>query len=551
MTIFTTNMFGIIDIYDLNLTVGHPNGNQTATCFVSKSVWHNKLGHPYDQVVDVLQSDLKFTKDSHVSPCDICHKAKQTRKPFPLSDHKTTVIGELVHVDLWGPYKVISKDGFRYFMTIVDDYTRAVWIYLIKTKDEVYGLFVNFINLIHNQFKCSIKNVRSDNDTEFMNNKMNELFSSLGIVHQTSCAYTPQQNGVVERKHRHLLNVARSLLFQSGLPLNMWTECILTAAYLINRLPSFVLNGKSLFELVYGLKPKLSHLRSFGCLCYSSVLNNSDKFSARSEKYVLIGFSTTKKAYKVYSLESKLMFYLRDVKFYEAVCPFKMSSSLQSVEENCDDNINNFNFFDKKHLDDQTSSLSPNDDGRVNFTPNDEGNVFPCTRSTPTSDGSEDNIATSMGENTSSEGTVPFLLIEAINNEIEALNRNNTWTICDLLKGRKDVGSKWLFKIKYKSTRAIDRYKAMLVAKGFSHREGFDYMETFSPVVKMSNVRCMLNVAMCNNWDLFQLDINNALLYGDLYEDVYMTLPPGFDNQRGKVCKLNKSVYVLKQAPRQ
>nr|GFA12251.1 ribonuclease H-like domain-containing protein [Tanacetum cinerariifolium] len=171
------------------------------------------LGHPFDQVVDVIQSDFKFTKDSHISLCDICHKAKQTREPFPLSDHKTTVIGELVHNDLRGPYKVIRKDAFRYFMTIVDDYTRAVWIYLIKTKDEVY--------------------------------------------------------------------------------------------------------------------------------------------------------------------------------------------------EVCDDNINNLNFFDEKHLDNQTSSLSPNDDGRVHVTPNDEGNVFPCTRTTQTSNVSKDTIATSMGEDTSLEGTVP------------------------------------------------------------------------------------------------------------------------------------------------
>ncbi|GJR20239.1 ribonuclease H-like domain-containing protein [Tanacetum coccineum] len=102
--------------------------------------------------------------------------------------------------------------------------------------------------------------------------------------------------------------------------------------------------------------------------------------------------------------------------------------------------------------------------------------------------------------------------VEAMNNEIEALNRNNTWTICDLPPGRKAIGSKWLWKIKYKSTGAIERYKARVVAKGFSQREGFDYLETFN---------------------------------------VYMTLPPGFDNDKSKVCKLNKSLYGLKQAPRQ
>ncbi|GJY78750.1 ribonuclease H-like domain-containing protein, partial [Tanacetum coccineum] len=141
--------------------------------------------------------------------------------------------------------------------------------------------------------------------------------------------------------------------------------------------------------------------------------------------------------------------------------------------------------------------------------------------------------------------------IESMNNEIEALLRNNTWTVCDLPKGRKPVGSKWLWKIKFKSTGEIERYKSRVVAKGYSQREGFDYSETFSPVVKMSTVRCMLNVAICNGWDLFQLDVNNAFLYGDLTEEVYMTLPPGFDNQNGKVCRLNKSLYGLKQAPRQ
>ncbi|GJS46800.1 ribonuclease H-like domain-containing protein [Tanacetum coccineum] len=212
---------------------------------------------------------------------------------------------------------------------------------------------------------------------------MSDLFNSLGIVHQTSCVYTPQQNGVAERKHMHLLNVARSLLFQSGIPLKMRTECILTDAYLINMLPSFVLNNKSPFEIVYGLKPKLSHLRSFRCLCFSSILNSSDKFSAISEKYV---------------------------KYYEIVFPFKKNSSLQHVEETSDNNINYLNFFDEKYYDNQ-NFLSPNDDGRGNDSPNDEVNVHPCTRSPYTSDVSEDDIATSMGDNTSLRANILLPLV--------------------------------------------------------------------------------------------------------------------------------------------
>ncbi|GJY36045.1 ribonuclease H-like domain-containing protein, partial [Tanacetum coccineum] len=135
--------------------------------------------------------------------------------------------------------------------------------------------------------------------------------------------------------------------------------------------------------------------------------------------------------------------------------------------------------------------------------------------------------------------------VEAMNNEIEALNRNNTWTICDLPIGR-------IWKIKYKASGEIERYKARLVAKGFSQREGFDYDETFSHVVKMVTVRCLIGLAVVNNWPLYQLDVNNAFLYGDLVEDVYMTLPDGYNNEdKSKVCKLNKSLYGLKQAPRQ
>lgn len=259
-------------------------------------------------------------------------------------------------------------------MTIVDDYTRSVWIYLIKSKDEVYNLFVSYVILILNQFKCSIKTVRSDNGTEFVNNKMSNLFSSLGIIHQTTCAYTPQQNGIADRKHRHLLNVARSLLFQSGIPLSMWPECILTVAYLINRLPSSVLSGKSPFELVYGQKPKLSHLRCFGCLCFSSILNNSDKFSSKSEKCVLIGFSTTKKAYKVYNLESKLISYTRYVQFYETIFPFKMNTQFQT-DKASDTTLNDLNFFNQKHID-----QNPNDVRRGLNTSNDDGCAYSCPR---------------------------------------------------------------------------------------------------------------------------------------------------------------------------
>ncbi|KAJ0720008.1 putative RNA-directed DNA polymerase [Helianthus annuus] len=190
---------------------------------------------------------------------------------------------------------------------------------------------------------------RSDNGTEFVNNQMSLFCKNKGIIHQTTCAYTPQQNGIVERKHRHLLNMARALMFQGGLPLRFWSDYILTTVYLINRLPSSVLLGKSPYELMFKFKPSLMHLRNFGCLCFSTILDDSNKFSFCAEKCVLIGYSNVKKGYRLWSLDKKMEFYSRDVKFFETVFPFK-SDQMNNQEKNVLNGLNHLNFFDSTCL---------------------------------------------------------------------------------------------------------------------------------------------------------------------------------------------------------
>ncbi|GJY29287.1 ribonuclease H-like domain-containing protein [Tanacetum coccineum] len=140
---------------------------------------------------------------------------------------------------------------------------------------------------------------------------------------------------------------------------------------------------------------------------------------------------------------------------------------------------------------------------------------------------------------------------DAMNQEIDALLRNGTWELVELPEGRRAIGSKWIYKIKFRSSGEIDRYKARLVAQGFRQKEGIDHEETFSLVVKMVTVRCLLNIVVSMSWPVFQLDVNNAFLYGDLEEVVYMKPPKGYYPSDNKVCRLKKSLYGLKQAPRQ
>ncbi|XP_071704621.1 uncharacterized protein [Rutidosis leptorrhynchoides] len=371
--------------------------------------------------LDLLQKRLMGTgsESDGLYFFDECVNAKQTREPFPLSEHKTKGVGELMHLDVWGPYKIKSKEGFR-------------------TK---------------------------------------------GIVHQTSCAYTPQQNGIAERKHRHLLKVAR--------------------------LPSYLLSGKCPYELIYGSCPNFSYLRSFGCLCFATVLNQIDKFSSRY------------------------------VKFYEHVYPFKTESV---YKVNLDENSNHLHFFDftmfendseivhdsnidKSTVLKQMDPISPNDEGR--HSPKDDGrHVTPVDSSESTGDGRHATSyeGTSGGHNDVPEGTsnvddtleaivninaknlrrtsrrttLPKRLndyvldnkvkyglknyltysklssknfcfitclnksqepksyqeasknknwVNAMNEEIEALLRNNTWIITDLPCDRKPIGSKWVYRI--------------------------------------------------------------------------------------------------------
>ena len=171
-------------------------------------MWHRRLGHPSFTVL----SDLSFvsSKSAGSSPCDTCFRAKQTREIFYESMNKTTDCFSLIHVDVWGPYRVPSSCGAVYFLTIVDDFSRAVWTYLLLEKLEVQNVLKHFIQYADRQFNKPVRMVRSDNGTEFM--VLTSYFKDNGIVHQTSCVGTPQQNGRVERKHRHILNVSFSFV---------------------------------------------------------------------------------------------------------------------------------------------------------------------------------------------------------------------------------------------------------------------------------------------------------------------------------------------------
>lgn len=211
------------------------------------------------------------------------------------------------------------------FLTLVEDKSRTTWVFLLSDKSAVPMMLKEFVMFIQTQFHTTIKVIRTDNGTELCNKTVDSFLKGLGIIHQQSCVYTPQQNGLVERKHRNLLNCARALRFHASLPILFWGDCILTAAYLVNRTPTVVLQNRSPFEVLFNTSPDYDSLRVFGSLCYATVVPQpADKFAARAIKGVFLGYPYNKKGYKVLNLDTNQVFISRDVKFVENIFPFRI-----------------------------------------------------------------------------------------------------------------------------------------------------------------------------------------------------------------------------------
>lgn len=201
------------------------------------------------------------------------------------------------------------------FLTIVDDYSRFTWTHLMHTKVETRQIIMEFIAYIEMQFNSKVKIIRSDNGPEFL---MHSFYALKGIIHQTSCVETLEQNGIVERKHQHLLNVTHAFLFQANLQHKFWCFALPHVAYLINYIPTTFLHNVSPYEKLYGHPCDISNLRVFGCLCYINTLNtHRHKLDPRDYPCVFIGFKPHTKGYLIYDLHSHNITSSRNITFYE------------------------------------------------------------------------------------------------------------------------------------------------------------------------------------------------------------------------------------------
>jgi transposase InsO family protein len=245
-------------------------------------------------------TNVEFEKDR---VCSACQAKKQVGVPHPPKSIMTTTQPlELIHMDLFGPVAYLSIEGNKYGLVIVDGYSCFTCVFFVFDKCQVQDKIKIFVRRAQKEFDLPIKKVRSDNGTEFKNTQVEEFLDEEGIKHEFLAPYTPQQNGVVERKNRTLIDMARTMLDEYMTSDIFWCEAVNTACHAINRLYLHKKFKKTSYELLTGNKPKVSYFRIFGCKCF--ILNKrprTSKFAPKVDEGILLGYGSNEHAYRVFN----------------------------------------------------------------------------------------------------------------------------------------------------------------------------------------------------------------------------------------------------------
>ena len=553
-------------LMNLDRDVTHIHSVSTKRCKVDNDsptyLWHCRLGHIGVKRMKKLHTDglLESLDFESFDTCEPCLMGKMTKTPFSGIMERATDLLEIIHTDVCGPMNVEARGGYRYVLTLTDDLSRYGYIYLMKHKSETFEKFKEFQSEVENQRDRKIKCLRSDRGGEYLSHEFGTHLRKCGIVSQLTPPGTPQRNGVSERRNRTLLDMVRSMMSLTDLPLSFWGYALETAAFTLNRAPSKSVETTP-YELWFGKKPKLSFLKVWGCDAYVKKLQ-PEKLEPKAEKCVFIGYPKETIGYTFYLRSEGKTFVAKNGSFLEKeflskevsgrkveldeviTPPLEQDSSaarevVPVAPTPTEEEVND----DDHEASDQVTT-EPRRSTRARSAPEWYGN--PVMEIMLLDNGEPSNYEEAMAGPDSNKW------LEAMKSEIGSMYENKVWTLVDLPDDRRAIENKWIFKKKTDANGNVTVYKARLVAKGFRQIQGVDYEETFSPVAKLKSVRIMLAIAAFYDYEIWQMDVKTAFLNGNLKEELYMMQPEGFVDPKGanKVCKLQRSIYGLVQASR-
>nr|GEZ86475.1 retrovirus-related Pol polyprotein from transposon TNT 1-94 [Tanacetum cinerariifolium] len=440
--------------------------------------------------------------------------------------------------------RIESVNGKKYILVIVDDYSRFTWVKFLRSKDEAPDFIIKFLTMIQVRLKVPARRIRTDNETEFVNQTLREYYEEVGISHETSVVRFPQQNGVVERRNHTLIKAARTMLIYAKAPLFLWAEAVATACYTQNRSIIRLRHGKTPSELLHNKLPDLSFLHVFGALCYpNNDSENLEKLQPKADIGIFIGYAPTKKAFRIYNRRTRRIVETIHVDFDELTAmAFEQSSSGPALNEMTPAIISS-------GLVQKSSSSTPyvppsrNDwdllfqpmfDELLNPPPSVDhqapevvapiDDVIPPVQDDSTGSPSSttvDQDTPSVSKSHTTVETQSLVIPQDVkedNLDIEVAHMGN-----DPLLG---VPTSEVTFAQSSSTEQGSFSCTRLPSK-----EGIDFEESFASVARLEAIRIFLAYAAHKNMIVYQMDVNTAFLNGNLREEVYVSQPDGFLDQ--------------------
>ncbi|GJV82354.1 zinc finger, CCHC-type containing protein [Tanacetum coccineum] len=430
--------------------------------------------------------------------------------------------------DLCDLHAIPSLGNKKYFVTFIDDASRFCYVYLLHSKDEALDKFKVFKTEVELQQGSLIKRFRTDRRGEYMDTL---YFQSVGIIHETTTPYTPQQNGISERKNNVLKEVVNFMLSYSGLSQGFWGEAMLTACYLLNRVPN-KRNRITPYELWTKKKPNLNYLRVWGCRAVVKLPDPKLKtLGERGIECIFVGYAEHSKAFRFYVIKPNDF--------------VAINSIIESRDAIFDEH--QFSFV-----------LRPSQRSLVKGTEDSGGLVVPKKTSDEIVQQFEPQLRKSKGHRTPKDYGPEFqlYLIEGTRDEVSDQHSycfNVEFDPKTFDEAMKPLGCKWIFKRNLKVDGTVEKFKAMLVIQGFKQKSGINYFDTYALVARISTIRLLIAMASIHSLIIHQMDVKTTFLNVELEEEVYMNQLLGFilPGNENNVCKLVKSLYGIKQSPKQ
>ncbi|GJS41010.1 retrovirus-related pol polyprotein from transposon TNT 1-94 [Tanacetum coccineum] len=529
-------------------------------CLLSKAskhkswLWHRRLNHlNFGTINDLARKDLvrglprlKFEKDHLCSACQLGKSKKHTHKPK--TENTNLEVLNTLHMDLCGPMRVQTINGKKYILVIVDDYSRFTWVKFLRSKDETPTVVIKFLKQIQVGLNKTVRFIRTDNGTEFVNKTLYDYYESVGIFHQKTVPRTPQQNGVVERRNRTLVEAARTMLIFSKAPMFLWAEVVATACYTQNRSLIHTRHDKTPYELVHNKKPDLTFFWVFGALCYpTNDSENLGKLQPRADIGIFIGYAPSRKGPApnlltpgpislglVPNPAPALPYVFNE---YSNLCP-SMSISIdldapsgshisspmdhhsslihhgvageKYAEVNPFDAANPEPFVNVFALDPTSEALSSGEIvmPELNQSTQPYEHIRKWTDSHPL-----DNIIRNPSRPVSTQKQLAtdalWCFYNFVLSKVEPKNFKSTATKdCWFQAIAMIIALKWIYKVKLDEYSDVLKNKACLVAKGFRQEEGLDFEESFAPVARLEAIRIFIANAASKNMTVYQMEPN-------------------------------------------